>query len=209
VTLPSWMSLAAICLLGAMSPGPSLAVVVWNTLKRGRAAGYVAAVSHACAVALYGLMTVLGLAALIAETPALLFGLQLCGSAYLLYLGIKSLRSDGAAFMPVQVRQKATHGAAVDGFLITLLNPKIALFMLALFSQFITPDAGWPQRWVMVSTLGLLDALWFCSVVTLVSRKEILARLQAAGTLIDRGFGIVLILLALSVLGSVLFSGQA
>ena len=78
--------------------------------------------------------------------------------------------------------------------------------MLALFSQFLTPDASWTQHWIMVGTLGLLDALWFCSVVSLLSREHILGRLRAAGTLIDRGFGIVLVVLALSVLGSVLFS---
>ena len=207
MTLLSWMSLAAVCLLGAMSPGPSLAVVVWNTLHRGRTAGYVAALSHAFAVALYGLTTLLGLAAVLAATPALLLGLQLAGCAYLLHLGIKSLRGDSAAFMQAQPRHAATHSAAIDGFLITLLNPKIALFMLALFSQFLTPDASWSQRWIMVGTLGLLDALWFCSVVSLLSRQHVLARLRAAGTLIDRGFGIVLVLLALSVLGSVLFLG--
>jgi threonine/homoserine/homoserine lactone efflux protein len=63
---------------------------------------------------------------------------------------------------------------------VPFVNPKIAPFMLALLSKFISPVADWGQRWIMLATLGLLDALWFCSVVTLVSREQVLARLQGS-----------------------------
>ena len=60
-----WLSLLSICLLGAMSPGPSLAVMVKCTLGGGHRAGYPAALAHGAGVGLYGLLTVTGLAVLI------------------------------------------------------------------------------------------------------------------------------------------------
>ena len=61
MTLATWFSLLAICCLGAMSPGPSLAVVLRHTISNGRAHGMVTAISHAAGVAIWALLTVWGL----------------------------------------------------------------------------------------------------------------------------------------------------
>lgn len=60
-----WLSLFAICLLGAMSPGPSLAVITGITLRAGAGPGYGAALAHGVGVGCYGLLTIAGLAVLI------------------------------------------------------------------------------------------------------------------------------------------------
>ena len=92
-----WISLVSICLLGAMSPGPSLAVVLTATLGHGRGGGYRAALAHGVGVGLYGLLTVTSLALLITRTPTLYLALQLAGAAYLVYLGQALLRSPGGS----------------------------------------------------------------------------------------------------------------
>jgi len=194
-----WLSLFSICLLGAMSPGPSLAVVMNNTLRGGHGDGYATALAHGFGVGLYGLLTVTGLAVLLARSPALFVAIQVLGAAYLIYLGGKSLRSDGS-HLPTAGDEKNTRTAALDGFLVAFLNPKLAIFMLALFSQFLDPMAGALEKGIMVATVGITDASWYALIVVLISRRAFLERLQRSAIVIDRVFGVILILLALSVL---------
>jgi threonine/homoserine/homoserine lactone efflux protein len=189
-----------------MSPGPSLAVVTRCTLQGGLGHGLAAALAHGAGVALYGLFTVTGLAVLIARSPAVFLAIQLAGAAYLLYLGIGALRS-----RPQQAGENADHGAAVggqsaaaSGFLVAFLNPKLAVFMLALFSQFLQPGAGWGARSIMVATVGITDALWYSLIAGLLSRPRFLQRLQRSAGPIDRLFGALLILLALTVVARAL-----
>lgn len=197
--LGQWLSLVAICLLGAMSPGPSLAVVMGATLRGGALAGYTSALAHGLGVALYALLTVAGLAVLIAGSPLLFAGLQLAGAFYLLYLGAKSLRSQGSA-VSLESDSGAVGNAASSGFLVAFLNPKLAIFMLALFSQFLRPEAPWSERGIMVATVGTTDAAWYALIVAMVSHPVFLKRLQASAQTIERIFGVILIVLALTVL---------
>jgi len=197
--LTQWLSLATVCLLGAMSPGPSLAVVLKATLGGGSTAGYASALAHGAGVALYGLLTVAGLAVLITSSPALFLVLQLAGAVYLVYLGVRSLRSTGES-APETPTSLGSAGAATSGFLVAFLNPKLAVFMLALFSQFLRPEAPSSEKAIMVATVGMVDAAWYCLVVALISREVFLQRLRSSAKVIDRCFGVILILLAASVL---------
>ena len=203
----TWLSLVGICLLGAMSPGPSLAVVTRATLQGGLGHGLASAIAHGVGVGLYGLITVAGLAALIAGSPRLFLLIQVLGALYLIYLGIKSLRSSGAP--PVaddESSSDSSHGAAVSGFLVAFLNPKLAVFMLALFSQFLRPGFGAVELTAMVATAGAIDGLWYSIVALLLTRPRALAKLQQHGLLLDRVFGALLLALAVYILASVLLT---
>ncbi|BBI63410.1 hypothetical protein HSBAA_47160 [Vreelandella sulfidaeris] len=99
--LTLWLSLAAICAMGAMSPGPSLALVLRHTLGGGRFNGVTAAIFHTLGVGFYALLTVWGLGALIAGFPLLFQLITWSGAAYLAWLGVKALRAGRAgAFQP-------------------------------------------------------------------------------------------------------------
>jgi len=200
-----WLSLFGICLLGAMSPGPSLAVVVGTTLGRGRHAGYGAALGHGLGVGLYGLFTVSGLAVLMTRSPALFLGLQLAGAVYLVWLGWKALPGS-AAGAATGVPQWAGRGP-LDGFLVAFLNPKLAVFMLALFSQFLEPGSGIAWKGLMTATVGVTDAAWYALVVRLLSTGRWLEKLEANATTIERLFGVILIGLAVTVSARALLAG--
>ena len=79
------------------------------------------------------------------------------------------------------------------------MNPKIALFFLALFSQFVRPDAGMTEKAIMAATAGVIDALWYIIVAVVLSHSIILERLRARACLLDRLFGLILIALAIRV----------
>ncbi|GHA15502.1 LysE family translocator [Oceanisphaera arctica] len=196
----SWLALAAICVMGAISPGPSLAVVMRNTVKGGQGHGVLTALGHGLGVGLYALITALGLALLITRNPMLFDVIRYGGAAFLAWLGIKALlakpTTDEAATTEHRVRGRQ---GAFEGFMVAFLNPQLAIFFVALFSQFVQADTGWQQGGVMMLTAGGIDALWYVLVALLLSRGPVLIWLKARSGLIDKLSGLVLLALALKV----------
>ncbi len=135
-----WLSLAAICAMGAMSPGPSLALVLRHTLGGGRLPGMTAALFHALGVGFYALLTVWGLGALITRSPEVFQLITWCGAAYLAWLGIKALRAGREGDIRANAVATTSRQAAKEGVLVALGNPKLIIFFVALLSQFVTPD---------------------------------------------------------------------
>ncbi|MGL6051165.1 MAG: LysE family translocator, partial [Aeromonas salmonicida] len=89
--LTSWLALAAICVMGAISPGPSLALIIRNTVQGGQGHGVATALGHGSGVGIYALITALGLSVLITQTPLLFDLIRYGGAAFLAWLGIKAL----------------------------------------------------------------------------------------------------------------------
>ena len=91
MTLFTWLSLALVCLLGAMSPGPSLAIVVRHSVTSGTRAGAICALSHGFGIFLWAALMVSGLGALLSAQPTWFDGLRVLGAGFLLYLGCRAL----------------------------------------------------------------------------------------------------------------------
>jgi threonine/homoserine/homoserine lactone efflux protein len=193
-----WLSFVAICVMGALSPGPSLAIVIKNTLAGGTPQGYATAISHGLGVALYAAITATGIAVIIVKSPLIFSIIQYAGAAFLLYLGIKSLLSKkiNQVFSDQGEQEKLQVNGWRDGFLIAFLNPKLAIFFLALFSQFLTGEASDEQKIIMTATVGSIDALWYCLVTFTLSRGNIINKLRANSHIVDKVTGSFLILLA-------------
>lgn len=200
MTLTTWLSLVAICCLGAMSPGPSLAVVLRHTISNGRAHGIATAVSHAAGVALWALLTVWGLAVLVVEWPLVHRLLTYTGAAYLMWMGIKALRSNGTGPIHVEPVMAPIGEAARDGLMVSLLNPKLAFFFIALFSQFVSAELVLFDKLVMTSTAAVIDAGWYIIVALALSHSKVLDKLQSKSATIDKISGVILLGLALRVL---------
>ncbi len=201
----TWFTVMGICALGAMSPGPSLAVVMRHALQGGRRNGSIAAVTHSLGITLYALLCISGLAVLITAMPPVFTAFQWAGAAYLAWLGIKGLMAKPAA----GELQPASNlsGAARDGFLVVFLNPKVAVFFIALFSQVIGPDTSWLEKGVYVATAGLIDAGWYLLVALMVTHPRWLGALQRNGVWFDRAFGVILLALAARLVYQTLHQG--
>ena len=200
MTLTTWFSLVAICCLGAMSPGPSLAVVLRHTVSNGRVHGVITAITHAIGVALWALLTVWGLALLVVEWPLMYKFLTYAGAAYLMWMGIKALRSNGAGPLNVVPVAAPISEAARDGLMVSLLNPKLAFFFTALFSQFISAELLLVDKLIITGTASIIDVLWYILVVLALSHSKVLEKLQRRSAFIDKISGVVLLGLALRVL---------
>ena len=200
MTWSAWLPLALVCLLGAMSPGPSLAVVARHALRGGARDGIVCAMAHGVGILLWALLMANGLGVLLIEQPDWFATVQLAGAGFLLYLGIRVLLSQSSAVVSTEaVSDSSTRGAGLEGFVIALSNPKIALFFAALFSQFIQPNTGVLEKTLIASTAAGIDTLWYSLVSILLAQTAVLSRLQRRATLLNRLFGGILILLAVSV----------
>lgn len=195
MTLATWLAVVSICMLGAMSPGPSLAVVLKQTLSGGRRNGVAAALAHGFGVGLYALLSIVGLAAVVTTSPLAFSILQWGGAAYLVWLGFKSLfhPSNPEGDLP---EVSTTTNAARDGFLVVFLNPKIAVFFLALFSQVVGSDSSFAAKLGYAATAMVIDGAWYMLVAGLFSNPLWFGRLRKNAVWLERLFGVILVALA-------------
>lgn len=195
MTLATWMTIVTICILGALSPGPSLALVMKQTLTGGRRNGVVTALAHGLGVGIYAFLSILGLAAIITASPTAFALLQWGGAGYLAWLGVKGLlaRSDSNSEVAEAPSSKS---AARDGFLIAFLNPKIAVFFLALFSQVVGTDTSLLAKFGYAATALVIDTGWYLLVAWLFSNPRWLDALKQRAVWFERVFGAVLVGLA-------------
>ena len=189
--------------MGAMSPGPSLAVILRNTFSGGRTQGIMSGIGHGLGIFFYAIVAVSGLVAIFNTIPGFFSVAQIAGSFFLIWLGGKMIisffKKDYATNENMSSKNSA-HQGFLEGFLIAILNPKIAAWLLALFSQFVQPEALLAEQFVLVSTVGVIDASWYCLVAFLASSDKLIKRLQHNYSRIELGMGILLIILAAGML---------
>ena len=150
--------LAAVALL-VLSPGPTMLMCMTNSLQHGPRKALAAAAGSVTAVLGTMLLSALGLGALLAASETAFWVLKAAGAAYLIWLGIKTFRSQTTVFdeMPANSTQtKAVVPARklyIQGLIVGGSNPKALLFFTAFFPQFLDPTAAWaPQFAVLAST---------------------------------------------------------
>lgn len=204
MAISDWLSLVFICMLGAMSPGPSLAVVLKHAFNNSAKHAMVASVTHGFGVGLYALASILGLSILINQHPLVYQILLGLGALYLVYLAISLLRSQGGAVTVTTKTSTENYSkAALDGFSIAFFNPKLAIFFLALFSPFISPDNSSALRAaIMCATVFTIDTAWYLLVSVISAKvKQTYASANVANT-INKLLGVLFLLLA----GKVIYS---
>ncbi len=195
--LTAWLSLVTICIFGAMTPGPSLVVVLKHTVGGGRSNGLVTALGQAMGVAIYATCTVLGLAVLIQESPMVFNAIRYVSIVFILYLAYQAFTSkSGISKIDGEAGNVTLMQSAREGLMIAFVNPKLAIFFLALFSQFISSDASWTQNAVMIATVGLVDFVWYSTIVLTLSQKGFLAALRNNMHIVEKITGVALLTVA-------------
>lgn len=173
-------------------------MVLQSTLAGSRRAGVATALGHGCGVTLYALITVCGLGILVAELPALYLTIKLAGAAYLLWLAYLSWHAGQSA----DHRLPSGRTGFVRGALVALLNPKLAIFMLALFSQFLDAGAGLMHGAILIVTAGVIDVLWYLAIVLAAGTASVQRGLARNTVTLNRSFALLLTALALWVIAS-------
>ena len=183
------------CAMGAISPGPSLAVVLRNTISGGRTQGIMTGIGHGIGLGIYAFIAVMGLSSLLLANKQIFNLIQWAGVLFLMWLAFKMI-----IYRPSDISNDDKGNwrkGFLEGFMIAFLNPKILVFMVAVFSQFINPDISNAGRFIMAIMAGVIDAVWYVLVAAVLAGTPIINKLRANAGLIDRSIGIIIFLIAL------------
>ena len=196
----AWAALAIVFALGAMSPGPSLAVVLRNTMTGGRSQGIYTGIGHGIGFGIYAFLAALGIATALSANEHVEQVLRWGGVVILLWLGTTFLRHAMAERGDEQ-NQAEQHAPSdrigfIQGFSIALLNPKIMAWMLALYSPII--EADFPMETLIgMGLLGMsIDGAWYVTVATVLTTGDRAERLKSNAHLIDGAMGVLMFLFA-------------
>lgn len=138
-------------LLLALTPGPVWIYLLSRTLTQGRRAGYFSLIGVMIGVLVHLFAAALGLSALLLAVPAAFNAIKLAGAAYLLWLAWTTLRGEGFSFSPAPLDPVPDRVLLRQSMMASIVNPKVAVFYLSLFPQFVDPASGS----VLVQSLAL------------------------------------------------------
>ena len=197
-----WSQFAIVCLLGAMSPGPSLALIIRNSINFNRSSGIIASIAHGLGICLYATVTVIVLEFILRNSELIFFVIQICGSLFLIILGLifvfkKNNENQIETF-------EINSSSFAQGFIIAIINPKILIWFTAIYSQFIDINASLLNKTILVLTPSIIDAIWYSLVAILVTGYGLKEILNKKKFIIQKIIGVLLILIAFSLIYSLI-----
>ena len=193
-----WLQFAAICIVGAMSPGPSMALIIRNSIRFGRVSGLLSSIGHAIGIGIYAAISIAGLQLILISNIVIFNTIQLCGSIFLLILGILFLKNSGES-LSVEDDQKSLN-SFFQGFAISILNPKILIWFAAIFSQFIEVSSTSLTKFMMVFIASSIDGIWYIILTIIVTSFGLKKFIENNTKNIQNISGLVLILISLIIL---------
>ncbi len=193
--------LASICFVAMVSPGPDFILVARNAVSYPRRQALATALGIVAGCFVHATYCILGLAIIIAKSVLLFSVIKYIGATYLVYIGLKGLFSRcGELEKVVEPRKSLTvRTAFIEGLLCNVLNPKLALFLLSLFTQFLSPSANIVEKIVVALVFVTESALYWPALVCLLQStavRDLLARVRSG---VDKVCGVLLIYLGVRV----------
>jgi RhtB (resistance to homoserine/threonine) family protein len=198
---PEFLVVALAHALAVASPGPDFAIVLKQSLAYGRRTAIWTSFGIGVGLSIHITYCLLGLGLFLRNSGQALLLVQYLGAAYLAYVGLQALRTKPR---PPALNLVAVGAAPTDrtawttGFLVNVLNPKVALFFIALFVLRVSPST--PKLiqvgygvWMTAVTIA-----WFCFVSFVFTKPEVRNKFLRYGHWIDRTLGVVFIAFALS-----------
>ena len=183
-----WMSF--ICAMGAISPGPSLVVVLRNTISGGRTRGVMTAIGHGIGFSIYAFVAVMGLSSVLLANEQIFLLLQSAGALFLIWLAFSMITHKNS--VSSEENEQSVYKGFLEGFMIAFLNPKILVFLVAIFSQFINSDITDYGRFIMAITAGIIDTIWYVLVALTLADTKFINSLGVNVVFIDRFTGTIL-----------------
>lgn len=186
-----------------MSPGPDMLLIIRNTLgQSGRQAAVFTILGISVGLSVHISLSIAGLAIVLTQSDLLYNTVRYLGAAYLAYLGIKALLNRS----PLEIsegghlkRHKPVKEAFQEGLLTNLLNPKVTLYILSLFTQLIDLNSPLWQKLTYGSVLVLECVVVWLIFSAIIGLPLVRNQTRKWALWIDRLFGLILIAIALSV----------
>ena len=185
-----------------ISPGPNGALILKTVPLLGKKHGYANVAGIFTAFYFHGAFSIFGLSAILVSSAKLFLAVKIVGALYLAYLGVKAIIS---AFTPYVQKSEVVsdilkrkniklRSSYFEGLLTNLLNPKVSIFYLAAFPQFINvQESVVLSSYILVSVHALFSLLWFSSMVVFVGKSAVLFKTRMSHAILQSGIGSVLL----------------
>ena len=195
MTLIFWFQFAAVCIAGAMSPGPSLALIIRNSTKYNRLGGIMSAVGHGLGMGVYAIFAVTGLSIIILTNIYVFKSIQIVGIVLLFVFGILFIFQKNEKIDIDNSQNKLN--SFLQGFSISILNPKILIWFSAVFSQFVRSDSTFLTNSILVITASAIDCIWYILVALIVTSYGLKDFFQKRINAIQKISGTVLVIISI------------
>ncbi len=190
----TFASIAVAQVLGWAIPGPNHLSIVSATVSGGRGAGLAAAFGIAAGALTWALLAVSGIAVLFELFPSIFVTVRLVGAGYLIYLGVRalrSLRSGGMLSMTNVTKTKAQPRPFLTSYLVMMTNPKAVLFFGSILTAFIPPEGSLLLMILIVAQIAILGTALNVCAALFFSTPAVLAGFEKAGPTITVAFGLL------------------
>ena len=175
--LDALLAFLPVAALLTITPGAATALVVRSAVRGGRRHALFTTTGNSVGVLAWGCFAAVGIAAIVATSAEAFTAVKIAGAVVLVAMGIQSLRGRRGLAAADQDRRAPSppsdRAALRDGLLTSIANPKLAVFFVALFPQFV-PDGApvLPAALVMAATIVALDLVWYSTLAFLVARAR-------------------------------------
>lgn len=169
--LSNLIAFVAVATVLVISPGPNGLLISKTVPISGAKAGLANVWGFVAAFYVHGTLSVLGISMLLVQSAQAFFIFKLLGATYLIWIGVKALFNAYRHQPPIApsrttpARQVPLTSAFAEGFLTNVLNPKVSLFYLAAFPQFIGSENPTMQVYLLVSCHALINFFWFTAMI--------------------------------------------
>ena len=195
MTLIFWFQFAAVCIAGAMSPGPSLALIIRNSTKYNRLGGIMSAVGHGLGMGVYAIFAVTGLSIIILTNIYIFKSIQVIGIVFLFVFGILFIFQKNEK---INIDDSQNNlNSFFQGFSISILNPKILIWFSAVFSQFVRSDSTFLTNSILIITASAIDCIWYIIVALIVTSYGLKDFFQNRINAIQKISGTVLVIISI------------
>ncbi len=195
------LTFSLIALLLVVSPGPNGVLIIKTASSQGRMPSFLNILGLTSATFVHGAFSIFGLSALLLQSAEIFLVIKILGAAYLFYIGaraivqsFKKVRTEKAVDAEVAVSPRTTRGFLAEGFITQILNPKVSMFYLAAFPQFISPGSfSYLDAFVLVAIHAVIIFTWFVGVTYTIDRIRTSAKNSAVGQWVQRLSGSAMI----------------
>ena len=193
-----WFQFAIVCTIGAMSPGPSLAVVIRNNINYNRIAGIMTSIGHGLGIGVYATLAVLGLGFILQTNQTLFWLIQILGLIFLFFIGLLFIFQKQSEEKNNDDQNQLN--SFLQGFVIAIINPKILIWFTAIYSQFISIEASIVFNLILILTASIIDAIWYIIVSLVITGYGVKNFLIDKEKIIQKITGSILLIIAISLL---------
>lgn len=171
------LSFTIVAALLVISPGPNGVLIAKTVPVSGKSSGFANIGGFVAAFYLHGSLSILGISILLVQSSQAFFIFKMLGAAYLIWIGVKACWS-AWKFKAIPKKSNSAKkeasmaGAFFEGFFTNVLNPKVSMFYLAAFPQFIPVGSEASSAFILVFIHSLLNLLWFSAMVMFLSRVK-------------------------------------